>query len=59
MMEDYKEGNIMVRANYLFFCNSIVGLNFKGTCGIISVTMATIFPETFIFEGPPQAGGPL
>ena len=33
--EDYKEGCLMVWAN------SIVGLYFKGTCDVISVTMAT------------------
>ena len=30
----------MVWANYMFPCNSIVGLYFEGTYGIISVTMA-------------------
>ena len=39
--EDYKEGCIMVWANYMSPCNSIVGLYFKGTCDVISVTMAT------------------
>ena len=39
--EVYKEGCLMVWANYYMFpCNSIVGLYFKGTCDIISVTMA-------------------
>ena len=33
--EDNKEGCLMVWANY------IVGLYFKGTCDVISVTMAT------------------
>ena len=40
-MEDYKEGCLMVWANYMSPCNSIVGLCFKGTCDVISVTMAT------------------
>ena len=40
-MEDYKEGCLMVWANYMSPCNSIVGLDFKSTCDIISVTMAT------------------
>ena len=40
-MEDYKEGCLMVWANYMSPCNSIVGLYFKGTCDVISVTMAT------------------
>ena len=35
-MEDYKEGCLMVWAN------SIIGLYFKGTCDVISVTMATL-----------------
>ena len=39
--EDYKEGCLMVWANYMYPCNSIVGLYFKGTCDVISVTMAT------------------
>ena len=39
--EDYKEGCLMVLANYMSPCNSIVGLYFKGTCDVISVTMAT------------------
>ena len=39
--EDYKEGCLMVWANYMSPCNSIVGLYFKGTCDVISVTMAT------------------
>ena len=38
--EDYKEGCLMVWANYMSSCNSIVGLYFKGTCDVISVTMA-------------------
>ena len=40
-MEDYKEGYLMVWTNYMPPCNFIVGLYFKGTCDIISVTMAT------------------
>ena len=40
-MEDYKEGCLMVWANYMSPCNSMVGLYFKGTCDVISVTMAT------------------
>ena len=40
-MEDYKEGCLMVWANYMSPCTSIVGLYFKGTCDVISVTMAT------------------
>ena len=39
--EDYKDGCLMVWANYRSPCNSVVGLYFKGTCGVISVTMAT------------------
>ena len=39
-MEDYKKGYIMVWANYMSTCNSIVGLYVKGTCDVISVTMA-------------------
>ena len=31
----------MVWANYMSPCNSIVGLYFKGTRDVISVTMAT------------------
>ena len=31
----------MVWENYMSPCNSIVGLYFKGTCDVISVTMAT------------------
>ena len=38
--EDYKEGCLMVWANYMSPCSSIVGLYFKGTCDVISVTMA-------------------
>ena len=30
----------MVWANYMFPCNSIVGVYFEGTYGIISLTMA-------------------
>ena len=40
MMVDYKEGYLMVWTNYMFPCSSIVGLHFKGTCDVISVTMA-------------------
>ena len=39
--EDYKEGCLMVWANYMSPCSPIVGLYFKGTCDVISVTMAT------------------
>ena len=38
--EDYKEGCLMVFGNYMSLCNPIVGLYFKGTCDVISVTMA-------------------
>ena len=38
--EDNKEGCLMVWANYMSPCNSIVELYFKGTCDVISVTMA-------------------
>ena len=40
-MEDYKEGYLMVWTNYISPCSSIDGLYFKGTCDVISVTMAT------------------
>jgi len=40
-MEDYKEGHLMVWANYMSPCNSIAGLYFEGACDVISVTMAT------------------
>ena len=40
-MEDYKERYLMVWANYMSPCNSIVVLYFKGTCDVISYTMAT------------------
>ena len=40
MMEDYKEGYLMVWTNYMSPCSSIVGLCFKGTRDVISVTMA-------------------
>ena len=40
-IEDYKEGHLMVWTNYMSPCSSIVGLYFKGTCDVISVTMAT------------------
>ena len=41
MMEDCKELDIylMMWVNYMFPCNSVVGLYFKGTCDI-SVAMA-------------------
>ena len=39
-MEDYKEGCLMVWANYMTPYNSIVGLYFKGSCDVMSVTMA-------------------
>ena len=39
--EDYKEGCLMVWANYMSPCSSIVELYFKGACDVISVTMAT------------------
>ena len=32
-MEDYKEGCLMVWANYMSPCNSIAGLYFEGTAG--------------------------
>ena len=40
-MEDYKEGYLMVWTNYMSPCSSIVGLYVKGTCDVISATMAT------------------
>ena len=39
-MEDYKEGYLMMWRNYMSPCSSIVGLYFKTTCDVISVTMA-------------------
>ena len=33
--EDYKEGCLMVWANYMSPCSSVVGLYFKGTCDVI------------------------
>ena len=39
-MEDFKEGYLMVWTNYMSPCSSIVGLYFKGTCDVISVTIA-------------------
>ena len=48
-MEDYKEGCLLVWANYMSPCNSIVGLYFKGTCDVISVTMATHKASKFQF----------
>ena len=41
MMEDYKEGYLMVWTNYMSPCSSIVGLYVKGTCDVISDTMGT------------------
>ena len=40
-MEDYNEGCLMVCTNYMSPISSIVGLYVKGTCDVISVTMAT------------------
>ena len=40
MMEDYKEEYLMMCTKYMSPCSSIVGLYFKGTFDIISVTMA-------------------
>ena len=40
-MEDYKEGYLIVWTNYRSPCNTIVGLHFKGTYDVISITMAT------------------
>ena len=40
-MKDYKEGHLIVWTNYISPCSSIVGLYLKGTCDVISVTMAT------------------
>ena len=40
-MEDYKEGYLMVWANYMSPGNSTVRLYQKGTCVVISVTMTT------------------
>ena len=40
-MKDYKEGYLIVWTNYISPCSSIVELYFKGTCDVISVTMAT------------------
>ena len=39
-MEDYKEGYLIVWTNYMSPCSSIVGLYFKGTCDVITVTTA-------------------
>ena len=36
-MEDYKEGYLMVWANYMSPCKAIAGLYFEGTCDVISV----------------------
>ena len=52
-MEDYKEGClIMVWANYMSPCNSVVGLYFKGTCDVTSITMAThkVHKSVFTFQ---------
>ena len=40
-MKDYKEGYLIVWTTYISPCSSIVGLYLKGTCDVISVTMAT------------------
>ena len=44
LVKDFKEGYLMVWANYIHVCLlstlRIVGLCFQGTCDIISVTMA-------------------
>ena len=40
-MKDYKEEYLIVWTNYISPRSSIVGLYFKGTCDVISVTMAT------------------
>ena len=40
-MKDYKEGYLMVLANYMSPWKSIVVLSFKGAYDVISVTMAT------------------
>ena len=48
-MEDYKEGCLMVWANYMSPCNSIVGLYFEGTCDVISVTRSTKASSKFQF----------
>ena len=40
-IEDYKEGYLMVWADYMSPCNSIAGLYFEGACDAISVTIAT------------------
>ena len=39
-------------ANYKHHCNYIVGQYFKGTCDVISVTMARrkVHKQTFIFS---------
>ena len=39
--DDYKEGCLLVWANYMSPCNSIFGLYIEGTCDVIPVTMAT------------------
>ena len=36
MLEDCREGYLMVGTDYMSPCNSIVGLYFKGTCDVIS-----------------------
>ena len=48
-MEYYKEGYLMVWTNYMSPCSSIVGLYLKGTCDVISVTMAQKCPLNFSF----------
>ena len=40
-IKDYKKEYLMVWVNYMSPCNFIAGLYFKGTCDVISVTMAT------------------
>ena len=40
-MKDYKEGYLMVQANYMSPWNSIIVLYFKGAYDVISGTMAT------------------
>ena len=47
--QDYKEGYLMVWTNYMSPCSSIVGLYFKGTCDVISVTMATYKSHKSVF----------
>lgn len=40
-MKGYKKKALIVWANYKNLCNSIVGQYFKGTCHVMSVTIAT------------------